>query len=51
MDCIHTFYLGAYAWEGLFIGGIKDAGEWDEISWSDWTYSVIWQEHAVTVEN
>ena len=51
LDCIHTFYLGAYAWEGLFIGGIKDAGEWDEIRWSDWTYSVIWQEHAVTVEN
>ena len=51
LDCMHTFYLGAYAWEGLFIGGIKDAGEWDEISWSDWTYSVIWQEHAVTVEN
>ena len=51
LDCIHTFYLGAYAWEGLLIGGIKDAGEWDEISWSDWTYSVIWQEHAVTVEN
>lgn len=51
LDCMHTFYLGAYAWEGLLIGGIKDAGEWDEISWSDWTYSVIWQEHAVTVEN
>lgn len=51
LDCMHTFYLGAYAWEGLFIGGIKDAWEWDEISWSDWTYSVIWQEHAVTVEN
>ena len=43
LDCMHTFYLGAYAWEGLLIGGIKDAGEWEEISWSDWTYSVIWQ--------
>ena len=51
LDCMHTFYLGAYAYGGTHIDGTKDASEWDEISWSDWTYSVIWQEHAVTVEN
>ena len=51
LDCMHTVYLGAYANRYVHIGGIKDAGEWDEMSWSDWTYSVIWQEHAVTVEN
>ena len=51
LDCVHTVYLGAYAHQYTGIGGIKDAGQWDEISWSDWTYSVIWQEHAVTVEN
>jgi hypothetical protein len=51
LECTHTFYFGAYAPAGEFIGDVKYANEFDELDWSDWTYSIIWEQHAVTVEN
>ena len=51
LECTHTFYFGAYAPAHEYIGGVKDANEFDELDWSDWTYSIIWEQHAVTVEN
>jgi len=51
LECTHTFYIGAYVNEHEYFMDVGDANEFDELDWSDWTYSIIWEQHAVTVEN